>query len=121
MSQVGPIGVTPSPSPPVDSTITGDSLPSMIVVPSRDDSNGCVCATESAYHPAARHETTITQNPVSAASATRLRSRRRPASAQGLRPTTRAVPTSPAAATTSATRSRPGPVHYWTQAFENIM
>ena len=45
MSQVGPIGVTPSPSPPVDSTITGDSLPSMIVVPSSVDSNGCVCAT----------------------------------------------------------------------------
>ena len=45
MSHVGPIGVTPSPRPPVPCTITGEGLPLMIVVPSIVDSNGSVCAT----------------------------------------------------------------------------
>ena len=42
---------------PVLSTMTGCCLPSISVVPSTVDSNGCVCATLWAYHPAseARH------------------------------------------------------------------
>ena len=45
MSQVGPIGVEPSPSPSVEASITGTALPFTIVVPSRFEWNGSVCAT----------------------------------------------------------------------------
>ena len=59
----GPIGVTPRPRPPVDSTITGAGLPLTIVVPSSVDSNGSVWATRWAYQPAARHAATIRRKP----------------------------------------------------------
>ena len=39
------LGVTPSPRPSVDCTITGTRLPSTIVVPSRLDRKGFTCAT----------------------------------------------------------------------------
>ena len=89
--------------------MTGAGLPSMIVVPSIVDSNGFVCATECAYHPAPRHATTISDEAREGDERAAIAPQAPAASAHGLRPTTRAVwPTSPATAT-SDTGGRPGP------------
>ena len=93
----------------------------MIVVPSRDDSNGCVCATESAYHPRRRHETTITTEP--------HERRERNAVAEQAAACQRPGAAADDAGSAHVAGRRddlshsesPGPVHYWTQAFENIM
>src|SRR5581483_2650488 len=100
MSHVGPIGVTPRPSPCVDCSITGTLLPFTTVVPSRLEVNGSTCATWCAYSGAERHNATIRTSSRAIASAIRFRRSRRQASCHGPRAT---AARSPAWAGTSPT------------------
>src|SRR5690349_1752935 len=81
--------------------MTGTFLPFAIVVPSRFDRNGSVCAMRWAYSGAHRHRITMTASSPAITSATRFRSSRRRASCHGLAATIARSP--PAGARTSST------------------
>src|ERR687885_1135227 len=76
------------PSAPPPCWTTSTRLPSMTVVPLRLFANGLTCAMCLAYSGAASETATMRTNRASAASAIRLRARRRPARRQGLFPAT---------------------------------
>src|SRR5918911_4924163 len=71
--QVGPIGVTPRPSPVLLGSSSGTSLPSTTVVPDTLELNGSTWATWEAYSGAHRQATTISSSRTADAIAPLLR------------------------------------------------